>query len=185
MRNAYSSLLAALRRSADRPFYPVVAGGVAFADYFVPGSPSNTLLVASVLPNPRRWAVLGLTFAIGCAGGAFALAVLLGSFGDPVVEWIAASEGAGLWRRIEGFVEAYGLLALAGLALSPFPVRIAVAVLALAGFSPLLLGAIVLGGRLPLYALIAWLAARAPGVLARLRLPGARSPGASSEGEGK
>lgn len=170
MSKLYLRLRDALQAFSGRRFYPALVGAVALADYFIPGSPSNTLLVASVLPNVRRWRVLGAAFAIGCAGGATLLAILLAGFGQPLAEWVSNSEAGPLWQRIEALVSTYGLFALAGLAISPFPVRIAVAVLALAGFPPLLLGGMVLAGRVPVYLLIAWLAARAPDLLARTRL---------------
>jgi hypothetical protein len=163
-----SRALRRLERFADRPSYPLLVAAVAATDYFVPGSPSNTLLVASVLPRPARWRTLGVAFAVGCALGAFLLATLMASIGEPFAAWVNRGEAAELWRRIELFAEAYGLLALAALAVSPFPVRIIVAVLALSGAAPLVLGGIVLSGRLVVYPAIAWLAARVPGVLARL-----------------
>lgn len=162
-------LLAVLQRVASRRFYPGVVAAIATADYFVPGAPTNALLAASVLPRPDRWRILGIAFAIGCAVGAFLLATLLGVFGEPLVVWVRGSEGAALWHRIETFVNAYGLFALAALAVSPFPVRIAVSVLALTGSAPLLLGGIVLAGRLVIYPIVAWLAARAPHRLMRFR----------------
>jgi hypothetical protein len=125
-----------------------------------------------VLPRPSRWRTLGVAFALGCALGAFLLAALMGTIGEPFAAWVSRSEAAELWERIEAFAEAYGLLALATLAISPFPVRIAVAVLALGGAAPLALGGIVLAGRLAVYPTIAWLAARVPSVRARLRPPG-------------
>lgn len=158
-----------LERFADRPFYPALVAAVAATDYVVPGSPSNVILVASVLPRPERWRVLGVAFAVGCAAGAVLLASLLAYLGEPATAWVREGEAGPLWGRIAGYVDAWGLLALAGLAVTPLPTRIAVAVLALAGTAPLLLGAIVLGGRLVSYPAVAWLAARAPGTLARLR----------------
>lgn len=158
-----------LERSAGRPFYPVLVAAVAATDYVIPGSPSNVILVASVLPRPRRWRVLGVAFAVGCAAGAVLLASALAFLGEPAVAWVREGEAGPLWARIEGYVDAWGLLTLAALAVTPLPTRIAVAVLALAGTAPATLGAVVLAGRLVSYPAVAWLAARAPEVLARFR----------------
>lgn len=168
MSTRLSRLLGTLERFASRPWYPGLIAVVAATDYFIPGSPSNSVLVASVLPRPDRWRAIGIAFAVGCALGAFLLAMLMSTFGEPFVAWIRQSEAAGLWLRLEGIVAAYGLLALAVLAISPFPVRIVVALLALAGTAPVLLSAIVLTGRLAIYPTIAWLAARAPQAVMRL-----------------
>ncbi len=155
-------------RSADRPAYPVLVGAVAAADYFVPGAPSNAVLVAAVLPRPARWRALGLAFAVGDAIGATLLATIVVLVGDPVAAWIGGAEAAPLWTRTAGYVEAYGLFALAALAVTPLPARIATAVLALAGTPPLLIGAVVLAGRLVAYPAVAFVAARAPSSLMRV-----------------
>lgn len=162
-----SSTLRALERFAGRPIYPALLAGVAAADYFVPGAPSNAILAAAVQPRPERWKTLGVAFALGGALGALLLGAFLGTFGDPVVAWVRRSEASGLWARIEGSVDEYGLLALAALSVVALPVRIAVAVLALAGTSPVVLGGVVLAGRLVAYPGVAWIAGRGPRILAR------------------
>ena len=167
MRPSAARAAEALERFAGRPIYPALLASVAAADYFIPGAPTNALLAAAVQPRPDRWKVLGIAFAVGDALGALLLATLLGRFGGPVVEWVHRSEAAGLWMRIEGAVDAYGLLVLAGLAAAALPARIAVAVLALAGTPPWLLGGIVLLGRVGAYPGVAWIAGCGPRVLAR------------------
>ena len=149
-------------RSADRPGYPALVGAIAAVDYLVPGAPTNAVLVAAVLPRPARWRRLGIAFAVGDAVGAVALAGAVALVGDPVVVWIQGGEAAALWDRIAGYVDAYGLLVLAGLALTPLPARIATAALALAGTAPPLIGLVVLVGRLVSYPAVAYTAARAP-----------------------
>lgn len=136
-------------------------------DYLIPGAPTNAVLVTAVLPRPARWRRLGVAFALGDAVGACVLAALIGFVGDPAIAWIRDSEGAALWDRIAGYVDAYGLLVLCALALTPLPTRIATAVLALTGTAPLVIGALVLAGRLVAYPAVAYLAARSPGWLLR------------------
>jgi multidrug transporter EmrE-like cation transporter len=166
----------ALERFAGRPVYPALLAGVAAADYFVPGAPSNAILVAAVQPRPDRWKTLGIAFAAGGAFGALLLATLLERLGPPIVAWVQRSEAADLWARIAGAVDAYGLLVLATLAATALPVRIAVAVLALGGTAPWLLGGIVLLGRLVAYPAVAWMAGPGTRVLARRWRGGHRAP---------
>ena len=142
---------------------------IAALDYLVPGAPTNAFLVASVLPRPSQWRRLGVAFAIGDALGALLLASAIAVVGGPVIAWIQGSEAADLWIRIAGYVDAYGLLTLAALAVSPFPARISTAILALAGTPLALIGGTVLLGRLVAYPTLAVLAARVPSLLLRIR----------------
>lgn len=157
------------QRFAGHPIYPGIAGVIAALDYLVPGAPTNAFLVASVLPRPSQWRRLGVAFAIGDALGALLLASAIAVVGGPVIAWIQGSEAADLWIRIAGYVDAYGLLTLAALAVSPFPARIATAILALAGTPLALIGGTVLLGRLVAYPTLAVLAARVPSLLLRIR----------------
>lgn len=129
-------LMVRLERLSGMRWYPAALGGVSLLDYYAPFLPLNTVLAAAVLPRPERWRSLGLSFAVGAALGAALLAAIIRLVGPEVVSWIGQSRGAPLWMRIEDFVDAYGIIALAALAVSPLPVRIAVVVLALAGTHP-------------------------------------------------
>lgn len=157
-----------IERSAAHPAYPVLLGSVAALDYVVPGAPTNALLVASVQPRPERWRGLGVAFAVGDAIGAAVLASAVALVGDSVTAWVQGGEAADLWARIAASVDAYGLAVLAALAALALPARIATCVLALGGAAPLLVGGVVLAGRLVSYPALAFLAARAPAVLRRL-----------------
>ena len=168
MRALFHRFVRFSERSADRPGYPVLVATIAAADYLIPGAPSNAMLVASVLPRPSRWRRLGVAFAVGDAVGAVALAGAITVVGEPVVAWIQDGEAAALWARIAEYVAAYGLLVLGALAVTPLPARIATAVLALTGTSPLVIGLVVLLGRLVSYPTVAYLAARAPAALLRI-----------------
>ena len=169
MRTLFHRFAGFSERFAGRPAYPVLVGAVATADYLVPGAPSNAMLVASVLPRPSHWRRLGAAFAVGDAVGAVVLASAVALVGEPVVAWIQDGEAAALWDRIAGYVAAYGLLVLGALAVTPLPARIATAVLALTGTAPLVIGLVVLAGRLVSYPTVAYLAARAPALLLRFR----------------
>lgn len=169
MRSLFQRLVRFAERFADRPGYPVIVGAVATADYLVPGAPSNATLVAAVLPRPARWRRLGVAFAVGDAVGAVILAVAVALVGQPVVAWIQEGEAASLWDRIAEYVAAYGLLVLGALAVTPLPARIATAVLALAGTAPLVIGLVVLAGRLVSYPAVAYVAAQAPARLMKFK----------------
>lgn len=146
---------------------------VAVSDYFVPGSPSNALFVSSILPRSAQWKTLSLYFSFGCALGAFLLASFMAYYGDSFVAWVMQSEAAGLWQRIDEVVSRHGFLALAVLAVTAAPVRIAVAVLALAGYMPVVIAAVVLAGRLIAYPTLAWMVSRFPDLAGRIPLLGA------------
>ncbi|RMH50101.1 MAG: hypothetical protein D6685_18410 [Bacteroidetes bacterium] len=111
-----------------------------------------------------------MAFAVGDALGAVILAAAVSLVGEPVVAWIQEGETAALWERIAAYIDALGLLVLGGLAVTPLPARIATAVLALTGTTPLLIGLVVLGGRLFSYPAVAYVAAHAPARLMRFRL---------------
>lgn len=157
-------------RFADRPYYPGIVALVAASDYFVPGSPSNAIFIGSILPRTSQWRRLSLFFAVGCAAGAFLLATLIGSHGEAFVGWVTQSEAADPWQRLEALIAVYGLVALAALAATSAPVRIAVAILALSGHTPLAIGAIVLAGRLVAYPTLAWLVASSPALISKIPL---------------
>lgn len=169
MRALATRLARFAERSAGRPGYPVLVGAIAAVDYLLPGAPTNAVLVSAVLPRPGRWRRLGIAFALGDAAGAFVLATAVSLVGEPVAAWAQASEAAELWARIASYVDAYGLWVLAGLAVTPLPARIATAILAISGVSPLFIGAVVLAGRLVSYPTVAYLASRAPSALLRFK----------------
>lgn len=161
-------------RFADRPYYPGMVFLVAASDYFIPGSPSNAIFISSILPRPGQWLKLSLYFAFGCALGAYLLALLMGLYGETFVAWVVQTEAAELWQRIDELIALYGFFILAALAVASAPVRIAVAILALAGHAPVVLAVIVLAGRLVAYPTLGWLVSRFPGFVRKLPFFGPR-----------
>lgn len=172
MLSIFSRLQRHIAGFADRPFYPSLVAMVGAADYFVPGAPTNAIFISSILPKTAQWLKLSIYFSVGCAFGAFLLGTLMGFYGDAFADWVVQSEAAGLWQRIEALISRYGLLVLSVLSLIAAPVRIAIAILALAGYMPLVLAAIVLAGRLVAYPALAWLVSRAPAMVGRIPILG-------------
>lgn len=164
----FTRLPGLMLRLADRPYYPGLVALVAASDYFIPGAPSNAIFISSILPRTAQWRTLSVYFAVGCAGGAFLLATLMGLYGEAFVNWVTHSEAAELWARIDALISRFGLFTLAALAVVSAPVRIAVAILALAGYAPLVIAAVVLSGRLVAYPTLAWLVSRFPVLIEKL-----------------
>ncbi|MGM0701919.1 MAG: hypothetical protein ACQEUG_05865 [Pseudomonadota bacterium] len=161
-----------LLRFADRPYYPAIVSVVGAVDYFLPGAPTNALFIASLAPRPHRWRRLSIHFALGCATGAFGLATLLGWYEATFTTWVMRTEAADLWDRFDALIARYGLGVLAILAVTPAPVRLVVAILALSGYGPLPIASIVMGGRLMAYPALAWLVVTSPRLALKLPLLG-------------
>ncbi|MFZ5495841.1 MAG: hypothetical protein ACOZE5_10975 [Verrucomicrobiota bacterium] len=157
------------RRAEHRDFLPLT-GAVTALDAVLPVVPATSMLVASVLLRPAQWRHAALWFGLGGTLGALAFAALIALAGRPLLEQLLGdAAGTASWLRMEGLVQAHGVLILFALALVPWPVRTAIAVCILAGIPLLQIGLAVLVARLAGFATLAWLAARAPGWLARFR----------------
>lgn len=123
-----------LRRFSRRPWFLPAAAGVSAADFFLPVLPTQTLLIAAVLLHPNRWLRTALYFVAGGVLGGALLAAAVGAWGPIVVETIVggAMQTAG-WERVSSLVQAHGAIALAVLAMIPWPMRTGVAICALLG----------------------------------------------------
>lgn len=155
------------RRAAQRGFLPL-SGLFTALDAFLPVVPATSMLVASVLLRPRHWRRAAVWFALGGAAGALAFGALISLAGRPTLEQLLGSvAGSERWLRMEGLVQAHGVLILFVLALGPWPVRTVVAVCALGGIALLQIGLVVLTARLIGFTALAWLTVRAPVWLSR------------------
>jgi membrane protein YqaA with SNARE-associated domain len=125
-------MVARYSRVADRPAYPLMNVGLAFAATllviaFVP------ILLALVALKPRHWLRTAIWCAVGSALGATLMAWLVGEYGTQAVaellpgiarsrEWVAGLR----WVEQFGFI---AVIAVAGLPLSQTPVLIVCALL--------------------------------------------------------
>ena len=155
-----------LDRQAERPgFYPKV-GLFPLLDYAVPVMPNQMLLIALAYLHPARWREIAATFAVASALGAMGVALVVQGVGGGTADWLTGNvEAAGAAFDL---IRAYGVGALAVLALLPIPPRTAVLLCALAGLPALQIGAAVAVGRLVAAGLLAWVAANSPNALRRM-----------------
>ncbi len=162
-------LWARLRRYAHRPWYTPAVATSATLDYFFLASPAQSLFIATVLLNPARRLATAAWFSVAAALGALLLAAGVQLLGGPVEAWLAQSSSAtASWQRLQGWIDAWGVLALLGLSVIPVPLRTAVILTALAGVSFLAVGVAVLLGRGLTFAVLAQVIHQTPRVLQRL-----------------
>lgn len=150
-----------------RWFLPAVAV-FPMADYVLPVMPNQMLLMSLSALQPRRWPTLAAVFAVSTAVGGALTTLAIQYFRQPLVQHLLAqADGA---SRAVAWVEQYGLVALAGLALLPWPPRLALIACAIAGLPWHLVGVALLSGRVIPSATMAFLGARSPRFLpARLQ----------------
>jgi hypothetical protein len=161
--------LLALERQADRPWFLPGVGVFPLCDYFLPFLPNQILLAGLSMTLPRRWIVLALTFAMASAAGAALIVAAIQHLGMPVVERLFGDmPETGALAPFLAAIRAYGLAALVGLAMLPWPPRAAVLACALAGLPPLQVGIAVLAGRVAPASTYAGIGAKAPHLLRRL-----------------
>ncbi|MCZ8172676.1 MAG: hypothetical protein ACK442_00180 [Novosphingobium sp.] len=160
----------ALERKADRPWFLPFTALFPMADYALPFLPNQMLLTGLALSLPRRWLALALTFALATGIGAGLVAAAIQYWGSGLVQMLSGSASdPGQAAKVLAALESYGLWALAGFAMLPWPPRLAVLVCALAGLSPAGMTLAVASGRLLPALSYAGLGALAPHVLRRNR----------------
>ena len=158
----------ALEKRADHPWFLPAASVFPLTDYVLPFLPNQMLLVGLAMSLPKRWIALVVSFVIATGLGAGLTALAIQVWGTPLVEQLFGGlpeEGAA--GRILDAVRDWGLLALAAIAMLPWPPRTAVIVCAIAGLSPLLMALAVAAGRIVPAALYAGIGAKAPQLLRR------------------
>lgn len=159
-----------MERKADRPWFLPATSLFPMADYALPFLPNQMLLTGLALSLPRRWLALALTFALATGIGAGLVALAIQTWGSTLANALFGSPvDAGDAGAIRQALHDYGLWALAGFAMLPWPPRLAVLVCALAGLSPLGMTLAVASGRLLPATAYAGLGALAPHVLRRSR----------------
>ncbi|NGX16370.1 VTT domain-containing protein [Wenzhouxiangella sp. XN24] len=159
-------LVVSLERRADRPWFLPAVSIFPLSDYVLPFLPNQMLLLGLSVVLPRRWWQLALAFVLATGLGALLTAFAIQEWGQPLLERLF---GGGPESRtvaeVMTAIERYGLVALVGLAMLPWPPRTAVIVCAIAGLSVISIGVAVAAGRIVPAAAYTLIGARAPGLL--------------------
>lgn len=158
--------LLALERQSDRRCFLPGVGVFPLCDYILPFLPNQILLAGLSMILPRRWIALAITFVVATAAGAAIIVAAIQRFGLPAMEQLLGTmpEASALAPVIEQ-IRAYGLPAVLGLAMLPWPPRTAVLACAIAGLPPLQVGMAVLAGRIVPATIYAGIGAKAPHIL--------------------
>jgi hypothetical protein len=160
----------ALERRADRPWFLPAVSIFPLTDYVLPFLPNQMLLVGLSMTLPRRWLALAVSFVVATGLGAMLAALAIQHWGGPLIAWAFGGQpDASAAAPVIDAVRLYGLFALAGFAMLPWPPRTAVIVCAIAGLSPLLMGVAVAVGRIVPALAYAGIGAYAPDRLRRIR----------------
>ena len=168
-------LVLALERRADRPWFLPAVSVFPLTDHVLPFLPNQMLLLGLSVLLPRRWWHLALAFVLATGLGAVLTALAIQELGRPLLETLfgaTLTDGMGqdgTGAAVLAAVERHGLIALAVLAMLPWPPRTAVIVCALAGLPPFAIGAAVAAGRVVPACAYTLIGARAPGFLRRWR----------------
>jgi hypothetical protein len=160
----------ALDGVADRRWFLPAVSVFPLSDYVLPFLPNQMLLVALSVLHPRRWLAFAATFVIAAAAGALLAALLIQTAAGPwLLETVfGGGAKAGTAGNVLRAIESYGLFALAALAVLPWPPRTAVIVCAVAGLTPLGIGAAVAIGRIVPAIAYALIGAKSPNLLRRV-----------------
>lgn len=161
-------LIRRLQRYGRRWWYSPLIAILAFIDHFAIVIPTDGLLVSAVLLNPRRWISTCLIVTAGSSLGALTLAALIEWHGLPLLLKITPGiDQTSVWAWTDWFMDEYGLLAVFGVALSPFMQHPAVALAALAEVPLLKILGVVFLGRIIKYGVVCWVASHTPHLLRR------------------
>lgn len=157
--------------NTGKPWYLAAAVLCAFLDAYLPIVPNEVFLALGVMPRPKQWLGVALSFSLASALGAVSLAWAFSNLGigfiDSVLPGLTQSPE---WAQMSEWILEYGGWGLAFVALSPFPQHAAVILSALSGFPLVGIGIAVFLGRSLKYASVAWLAGRSPEILVKLKI---------------
>jgi membrane protein YqaA with SNARE-associated domain len=112
-----------LERFIDCWWYAPLLSTLILADFFVGFIPSDAIVISSTLLRPKRWILYFVMASLGAALGAFLLALAAHDFGEPLLKWIMGVTpfNSTSWHQVESWLEHWGLLGLAFIALGPLP----------------------------------------------------------------
>lgn len=178
MRSRMAPWLEWVRQQMDRPWYPIVLFGCALADVWLVIIPTDGLVIASTLAQPRRWKVFAIFFTLGSALGALSLAWVVNQHGLPWIQhFFPDFVTSSFWITTESWVDSIGLWAVFLIAITPLSQQPAVILAALSHNTLTAIFMAVLFGRLIKYLVMGFLCAHAPEHLE----PMARALGFKSE----
>lgn len=162
-------VLLSLERQASRPWFLPKVGLFPLCDYVLPFLPNQILLAALSMTLPQRWLGLAMTFAIATASGAALIIAAIQQWEViAILEALGAMPDRAALAPVLEQIRAYGLVAMVGLAMLPWPPRVAVLACAVAGLPPVETGLAVFAGRVVPALVFAGMGAKAPHLLRRL-----------------
>jgi hypothetical protein len=158
----------ALLRHGSQPRTMFFLATLSVFDGFVPMFPAEAFVVALGILQPQRGKVIVLLFALASGLSALILALLLGTL-SLSAEWLGLQVWGAQWDQASDTVRTWGPASLVFLSVFPDSPRSSIAVLALSGVNPEVIGLMVLTGKLVLYAGLIGLMHYLPSRLVRWR----------------
>ena len=140
----------------QRPYAITCLAALSVFDSVLPVMPSEFLALALMILQPHRKMLIAVSFACAAALSAGLLATLLMGIAQTtaLTSWLEVERQAPAWSQALSLIQDWGKLSLTIIATFPDSPRAAVAVAALARFSPLSICIFVLAGKLVLYSLL-------------------------------
>jgi hypothetical protein len=158
----------ALLRHGTQPRTMFFLAALSVFDGFIPMFPAEAFVVALGILQPQRGKVIVLLFALASALSALILALLMGTLSSSA-EWLGLQVLGAQWDQASDTVRTWGPASMVFLSVFPDSPRSSIAVLALSGVAPEVIGLMVLTGKLVLYAALLGLMHYLPSRLVRWR----------------
>ncbi len=151
-----------LKRHSNRWYYLPLVCVFAFLDLFIVVIPTEGMIVMTSVMRPRRWLTTGIAVSLASAAGAFVLAYMANTYGEPFITWAAGDNflKSPVWIRTDAAIVNYGFLGLVVFALGPLPAQIAVMICALGSMAPVEILSAFIMGRAPKYIFFSWIASK-------------------------
>jgi hypothetical protein len=140
----------ALLRHGTQPRTIYFLSALSALDGFLPMLPAEAFVVALGILQPQRGKVIVVLFAVASGLSALVLALLLGMFSSSA-EWLGLQFLGSQWDEASSIVRSWGPASMVFLSAFPDSPRTTIAVLALSGVAPEVIGLMVLLGKLILY----------------------------------
>ncbi|CAM8633054.1 hypothetical protein MCEMIEM13_00143 [Comamonadaceae bacterium] len=158
----------ALFRHGTQPRTLFFLAAFSALDGFIPMLPAEAFVLALGILQPQRSKVIVLLFALASGLSALLLALLLSTLSSSAA-WLGLQLLGSQWEQALTTVRTWGPGSLMFLSTFPDSPRTTIAALALSGVGPILIGLMVCGGKLILYAGLLGLVHYLPSRLGRWR----------------